>query len=281
MNSTFVSMLPTSMIRRLSSRARWFVLVLLGAAAMLSTTSGAGAQVLVTFASFDGNTSTQTDTVGITPSAGTQQFLATTINPVGAVPTGYGTAAADTDVTNLNVFFGLPNGTLNGLNAKSGSGFLSEKLRLSAGTVVHFDYVFLTDEDNSLTGTSFHDDQTFFTINGAINATLYQASQLSSAQLDNGSNTIFSFQTPGYVTVDYTVPTTTDYTFGFGVIDVGTTTIKSGLLVDNFNYTPIPEPGTGALLLCLGGVVAVCCRLARTRVIQAPADPSPAVTRLS
>ena len=80
---------------------------------------------------------------------------------------------------------------------------------------------------------------------------------MSAAQLNNGSNTIFSFQTPGYVTLSYTVPATGNYTFGFGVVELGVNTIKSGLLLDNFNYSVVPEPGTSALLALGLGVGAV------------------------
>ncbi len=242
------------MIPLFLSPVRRFAPALLTVAAVLALTGPARAQISLLFASSDGNASTQTDTVGITPSAGTQQFLLTTINPVGSVPAGYGAAPADTNVSNLNAYFGLANGTFAGLGVASGSGYLSQQVPLNAGTVVHFDYVFLTDEDNTLTGAQFHNDRAFFTINGAINATLYQASQLSAAQLNEGSNTIFSFQTPGYVTVDYTVPSTGNYTFGFGVVDIGVNTTKSGLLLDNFNYTLVPEAGTPALLAVGAGL---------------------------
>lgn len=240
---------------------RLFSLLAAGTLTFAAVSSTARAQIPFSLANnSDGNASTQTASFGITPSAGTTQFLLTTINPAGSVPTGYGTNPADTDVANLNSYFGLANGTLAGIGAADGSGYLSQQLTLTAGSVVHFDYVFLTDEDNTLTGTRFHNDQAFLTVNGVIESTLYQASQFSSTQLDNGSSTIFSFQTPGYVTVSYTVPTTGDYTFGFGVVDIGVNTTKSGLLLDNFNYTVIPEPGTDVLLVLsagLGGLMVV------------------------
>ena len=54
------------------------------------------------------------------------------------------------------------------------------------------------------------------------------------------------------MTLSYTVPATGNYTFGFGVVDTGVNTIKSGLLIDNLNYSPVPEPRTNVLLLALG-----------------------------
>ena len=49
-------------------------------------TGSAQAQTLLGLASSTGNASTQTAAYGITPSAGTQQFLLTTINPAGSLP---------------------------------------------------------------------------------------------------------------------------------------------------------------------------------------------------
>ena len=241
-----------------SSLRRFTPTLRLGGAAAVAIVVTAGAtgtaraQVPVPFASSNGNASTQTAAFGITPSAGTQQFLLTTINPAGSLPTGLGITPANTNVSALNGYFGLPTGTLSSLGAQDGSGFRSVPLTLSAGSAVRFDFVFLTDEDRTLPTNpppaQFHDDLAFFTVNGAVATTLARASQLSDAQLNAGSNTIFAFQTAAYQTFTYTVPTTGDYTFGLGVIDVGTNTIKSGLLVDNFNYSAtVPEPGTWAL----------------------------------
>lgn len=248
MNSSFSS-------RRFASAALLgcTVFVISGAAG-----TAARAQVPISFASANGNSSTQTAAFGITPSNGAQQSLLTTINPAGSLPPGLGATPANTDVSALNSYFGLPTGTLAGLGAQDGSGYLSSPLFLSVGSAVRFDFVFLTDEDKTLPATPpparFHDDLAFFTVNGALASTLFKASQLSAAQLDAGSNTIFSFQTAAYQTFTYTVPATANYTFGFGVIDVGANTTKSGLLIDNFNHSvAVPEPSSWALLLTAAG----------------------------
>ena len=146
-----------------------------------------------------------------------------------------------------------------GEGVQDGSGYLTQQVTLTAGTVVHFDYIFLTDEDNT---TSYNNDIAFYTING-VSTQLYSASQLSAAQLNNGSaSPNFSFQTSGsagngYTGVNITVPTTGNYTFGFGVSDVTTNTVYSGLLIDNLNYSVVPEPGTDALLVLGAGVGGV------------------------
>lgn len=219
-------------------------------------------QFPINFASTIGNTSTQTADYQITPSAGTVQYLATTINPVASVPPNLGATAADTNVARVNDYFGLPNGTLAGLGAQDGSGFLSQQVTLTIGTVVSFDYIFLTDEDNT---TTFNNDLAFFTVNGALNRTIYRASMFT--DVSNSPN--FDLQsvgalTSGYAQMTYTVPSTGDYTFGFGVADVATNTVYSGLLIDNFySSIPAPEPGTSALLV--GAAAALGLMLLRRR----------------
>ena len=258
------------MIRRSSFVTGWFALALLTQAGLLGLAVTAQAQTAFSLASSNGNASTQTAAYGITPSAGTQQFLLTTINPAASLPSNgsLGTTPANTNVTALNTYFGLPAGTLAGLNAQDGSGYLSQQITLNAGSTVRFDYIFLTNEDNTLPTTpapsQYHNDRSFLTVNGALTQTLYTAGQLSASQLNAGSNSPnFDFQSAGaagngYTAVTYTVPSTGTYTFGFGVIDVDTNTIGSGLLIDNLTFTQVPEPGTwagGALLFGAAGFI--------------------------
>ena len=243
---------------------------LLVVATALAATDTARAQIPINLASSNGNSSTQTAAYGITPSAGTQQFLLTTYNPATSLPQdgSLGTTPSDTNVPTLNTYFGLANGTLAGLNAQDGSGYLSQQVTLTMGSVVSFDYLFLTNEDNTLPTTpapsQYHNDRSFFTVNGAINQTLYTAGQLSAAQLNAGTNSPnFNFQSQGtasasgYQRVSYTVPATGNYTFGFGVVDVDTNTVYSGLLIDNLNFSVVPEPGTTALLVFGAGGAAL------------------------
>ena len=239
---------------------RFFVPAFVGMAALALSVSAAHAQIAISFASSNGNSSTQTAAYGITPSAGLQQFLLTTINPAASLPAdgSLGTTSANTNVTSLNTYFGLPAGTLAGIGAQDGSGYLSQTVTLTMGSVVHFDYIFLTDEDNTLPTTpapsQFHNDVAFFTVNGVFNSAIYKANQLSVAQLNAGSaSPNFDFQSAGtagngYTGFNYTVPATGTYTFGFGVSDVDTNTVYSGLLIDNFTFSVVPEPHTDAFL---------------------------------
>ena len=252
---------------------------LLCAVFLSAAVSATHAQIPISLASSNGNASTQTAAYGITPSGGqTNQFLLTTINPASALPANgsLGTTPANTNVTTLNTYFGLASGTLAGLNAQDGSGYLSQQVTLLAGAVVRFDYVFLTNEDDTLPTTpapsQFHNDRAFFTVNGTLNATIFQANQLSVAQLNAGSaSPNFNYQSSGaagngYTSFTYTVPATGNYTFGFGVVDVATNTIYSGLLIDNFNYSVVPEPGTWAWLGFGSMVVLVLGSRCRTRL---------------
>ena len=168
-----------------SSVCRFFVPVFVGMAVLVLSVSAAHAQIAITLASSNGNSSTQTAAYGITPSAGLQQFLLTTINPAASLPAdgSLGTSSANTNVTSLNSYFSLPAGTLAGLGVQDGSGYLSQTVTLAMGSVVHFDYIFLTDEDNTLPTTpapaQFHNDFAFFTVNGVFNGKILSASQLS------------------------------------------------------------------------------------------------------
>ena len=237
-------------------------------AVALSSARTVQAQIPISLASSVGNASTQTAAYGITPSAGTQQFLLTTINPAASLPGdgSLGTTPATTNVTTFNTYFGLAAGTLAGRGIQDGSGYLTQQVTLTVGTVVRFDYVFLTDEDNTV---AYNNDQAFFTVNGIVNSTLFTASQLSNSDLNAGSNSPnFDFQsqgplTSGYTRFSYTVSATGNYTFGFGVSDVTTNTVYSGLLIDNINYgvAVVPEPGTAALLAFgIGGAFLVAFR---------------------
>ncbi|MBD2362419.1 PEP-CTERM sorting domain-containing protein [Anabaena minutissima FACHB-250] len=48
----------------------------------------------------------------------------------------------------------------------------------------------------------------------------------------------------GTLSADDNFTTAGTYTLGFGVVDVGDTTVNSALLVDNVKLTPVPEPTT-------------------------------------
>lgn len=163
-----------------------------------------------------GNTSIQTDTYGADPTQGTYQALIT--NASGSV----------TDSA-LEAALGLSAGTLDGLgngNVTEGSALLLPTITVAAGTTLSFDWNFLTNES---TPTNFN-DFAFVSI-GSVSEL---ADTNSSFVL---SPTSFSEET-GYETFSYTFTTGGTYTIGLGVVDVGDSSVASGVLVDNFTLTP-------------------------------------------
>jgi hypothetical protein len=64
------------------------------------------------------------------------------------------------------------------------------------------------------------------------------------------SATIFLNET-GFDTYSFKLATSGTYTLGLGVVQVRDTSYDSGLIIDNFKITPVPEPAT-ILLLGMG-----------------------------
>ncbi|MBD2255012.1 PEP-CTERM sorting domain-containing protein [Nostoc parmelioides] len=132
--------------------------------------------------------------------------------------------------SDLETFLGLSSGSLTG--SVEGSA-IKQTITVNAGDVLTFYWNFLTDE---VSADPDFNDFAFFSVSN-INqlANTYDA-------------TVFSFsrlaQQTGYQPYTYNFTTAGIYTLGFGVIDVGDTTVNSALLVDNVELTPVPEPVT-------------------------------------
>lgn len=180
-----------------------------------------------------GSASIQTDAFGAGPPQGNYQaFLS---NGTGAVSSA-----------NLESFLGLSAGSLDALGngtTTTGSG-LSQSITANAGDVVTFQWDFLTNEDTPSTNNDF----SFVSIKSL--------QTLADTNYPNfiSSNTSFLSET-GFQTFSYTIPTAGTYKVGVGVVNVGDTSVESGLLVDNFVLTAsaVPEPGS----LVLGGLGAL------------------------
>jgi hypothetical protein len=105
--------------------------------------------------------------------------------------------------------------------------------------VITLKYDFLTDEIQP----GAHNDFAFWELNsGAIHVF---ADSNSSLTPTNASNTVFSLET-GYQTLTISIVTTGTYVLGLGVMDATTADNPSGLLIDNIQVTPVPEPTTVA-----------------------------------
>jgi hypothetical protein len=195
-------------------------------------------------------------TLGIViPPDGTRQALLTNDAVVGAV-----------DQASIEAFLGLAAGTLDTLgngNAIEGSA-IKQTIIVSAGTVMTFNWNFLTDED---TPSDFND----FAFVSIVADTIQTLANTGSGFVA-ATSTDFDEMT-GYQTFTHTFASAGTYTIGVGVMDEGDTQVNSALLVDNFqapDVNPIPAP-PGAVLAAIGALGLVGGRAVRRRMTPAAA----------
>jgi hypothetical protein len=159
-------------------------------------------------------------------------------------------SAATTNIAGLDSFLNLFPGTLEAYNAKSGSG-IRQSFTGAAGSQVTFSYDFVTNEGSNA-------DMGFFTLSlptgGTIIVSLMtpgSAGLVATDPLDNLSG-YFNRET-GYQMGTILLPGTGTYTLGFGVVNIGDTSVPSGLLVDAIHVQAptVPLPA-GACLIPLG-----------------------------
>jgi hypothetical protein len=195
--------------------------------------------------SFSGSEATSGD-VGIrgtyftiAPTEGTKQMLLTTINNTSDSPQTNQSGSNAVSVTTIGTFLGestssIRDGTATGFE---GSAFTINLGTLTAGTTVTFNYDFLTNEIQP----GAHNDFAFWELNsGTIHIFADTNSLLNPT---TGASNPFALET-GYKTVTITITTTGTYTLGLGVMDATTADTSSGLLIDNIQVTPVPEPTT-------------------------------------
>lgn len=171
---------------------------------------------------------------------------------------------AATNVGGLESFFGLTSGVLTGLGngtVTNGSG-LSQTFTLTQAGTLSFDYDFVTSEDPTYPN-SYHNDFAFVSLTGSSSllsslADTTAATTFEPLQTGRNSPSIDDYLTEtGYKTYTAVLSPGT-YQLGLGVVNVGSSDIGSGLLVDNARFTPVPEAGTAAsfgLLLSLAGLL--------------------------
>jgi len=180
---------------------------------------------------------------GSGPAEGTYQALVYTVD--GVFPFGL-------ETRDIESFLGLGAGVLDtvqtgGQPPDNGSAIKTEITVHSAGTVT-FDWNFLTYESQAaalpLPAGSGANDFAFFSVGPDIFLLEEAMSELAV------SATSYSRES-GFQTFRHTFDNPGTYTLGFGVCNAIDDIVRSGLLVDNVTYTPVPVPGA-ALLAGIG-----------------------------
>ncbi len=187
-----------------------------------------------------GDTGVTTSFFTINPTEGTHQMLLTTINNTSDANYSHQFSDAVPN-SSIDSFFGLASTQPRDGAAVSqeGSAFSISLGTLTAGTTVTFDYDFMTAEPMN----SVHNDFAYYLLVGSSTVNVLADTKSASLHPTNASNTIFGLET-GYQTATITILSTGTYTLGIGVSDAGTTDNPSGLLIDNIQVTPVPEPTT-------------------------------------
>lgn len=172
---------------------------------------------------------------GAEPSEGTYQAVLETLQDT-----------TNISGANLESFLGLSGGSLTNSGVTEGSA-IKQTFVANAGDVLTFQWNFLTDLDPS---ESNYDDFAFFTLSDRLNPL---------ADTSNATNTNFFTRLAketGYQSSSYKIMTAGTYVLGFGVVDVGDSTVNSALLVDKIKLsnasTSVPEPTSTFSLLALG-----------------------------
>lgn len=191
----------------------------------------------------------------IAPTQGTKQMLLTTINNSSDDGFSNQSGANAVPVTTIASFLGISTASIHDGIAQGteGSAFTINLGALNVGDVVTFDYDFLTDE----IAPGQHNDFAFWELNsGAIH--IFADTNSAFLHPTDASNTVFGLET-GYHTVSITITTAATYTLGIGVMDATAADNPSGLLIDNIQVTPVPEPTTVAFSIA-GAVLLVALR---------------------
>ncbi len=205
---------------------------------------------------------------GITPTQGTYQaFIVSgtrgrTDYPNPGYPNfGGGDVDAFPDLlvpSPLESFFGLPAYSLYPAFANSGCGFngycvpiegsgIKQSFTANAGDALSFDFSYVTNDPG--------EDFAFVDIDGTINILATGRSGLAGCAAYPFVQFIGSPSSPTGFEYDCssqqfvaTLTTTGTHTVGVGVVDTNISSYNSGLLVDNFQLSPVPEPATWLLL---------------------------------
>ncbi|MEB3180625.1 MAG: hypothetical protein VKL59_16590 [Nostocaceae cyanobacterium] len=123
-----------------------------------------------------------------------------------------------------------------------------------AGQTLSFDWNFFTNEMVGDNADPNFNDFAFATLNFNSQNLFFRLADTTSQFFTGNSSADFD-ETTGFQKFSFTLPFDGEYTLGLGVVDVGESTIISGLVVDNVQA--VPEASTTIGLLFLGSLGAV------------------------
>ena len=193
-------------------------------------------------------------------------YVVGTVGTPGIVPVqgnfhaGISTAANSTfgpngsfsDLDALDTLFGLTLGTIYGVKPSNSSDFvrngsaIMQTVTVTAGTTVSLSWNFVTTE---LLGENTFNDYAFVVL-GTNVFRLQTANDLVNGGL-TGPDVVLNnntYRTSGYQTLNFQFTADGTFNIGVGVVNVGDDGASSGLLVDNFVMSAVPEPSTLALV---------------------------------
>lgn len=235
--------MSTSKLVKHSTSTAWLV-SLMSLSSLLGASPSHGAVVNGGFETDDftgwsriGDTSIQTaNSIGSSPTEGFFEAFLSTASVADDNFNFSGTDAVPS--SDLETFLGLGSGSLNNLG--NGGFFpviegaaIKQAFTANAGDTLSFNYNFLTDESPQ---SEYYNSFAFIVVNTSTNELADTFSIL------NPSSTFFNQET-GFQSFSTALPTSGTYTLGLGIVDRGEA-FSSGLLVDNVQTTPIPEPSS-------------------------------------
>ena len=174
-----------------------------------------------------GDTSIETNDIGIAPTDAESQALITT---------GFSDSGGSVEESDLSEFLGLTSGSLDTLldgDATEGSG-IKQTFTAQAGDIVEFDYTLLT---NEATPNGIFNDSAFFSLGKSSDDSSGVKFALEIA--DTSDPTFSDKSVEGYSeatdtkTIKVALSEAGTYELGFGIVDLSDTIVDSGILVDD------------------------------------------------